>query len=333
MLTGIILQLDVCDRIWLCRMFISVPAYHELKLFNPHSISTTSTLCVLTIQNNVTPTLHQNLTFQFNDLSKGDTIMLAWSPNLDGLWEDFFPIVWKVSKFRKSGPCWTTATYMTQAQVESGKVISAATSININNSKKTILTEANIVYQFSVQKWLKLDPGVTFQPGLCWGTLLVIDVGAILDLYYQRRTKLKIPHLCLMYLKAEALKPRLASGLLLSDKSLRPKLSTNQSSQPMELITRHRFDPPSFPAAYTSMLVWNWFGKSIKSYLLCIWNIEVITHSLQASFEVQSRGFIPKTDEAYQNSVANQACKLRAFLELPMHPSDSANPSKGFVAM
>ncbi|KAG1792727.1 uncharacterized protein HD556DRAFT_1309025 [Suillus plorans] len=36
-----------------------------------------------------------------------------------------------------------------RAQVESGKAISAATSININNSKKTTLTKANNVYHFS----------------------------------------------------------------------------------------------------------------------------------------------------------------------------------------
>ncbi|KAG2106668.1 uncharacterized protein F5147DRAFT_653894 [Suillus discolor] len=85
----------------------------------------------------------------FNDLGKEVTIMLAWSPNLGGLYEDFFLIVWRVSKFGKSGPYWATETHTTQAQVESGKVISAATSVNINNSEKTTLTKANNVYHFS----------------------------------------------------------------------------------------------------------------------------------------------------------------------------------------
>ncbi|KAG1793306.1 uncharacterized protein HD556DRAFT_1375058 [Suillus plorans] len=72
----------------------------------------------------------RNLTFQ--------------SPNLDGLYEDFFPIVWKVSKFGKSGSYWATATYTAQlafsrAQVESGKVISAATSVHINVSDSHLL--------------------------------------------------------------------------------------------------------------------------------------------------------------------------------------------------
>ncbi|KAG1834166.1 hypothetical protein EV424DRAFT_1341464 [Suillus variegatus] len=89
-----------------------------------------------------------NLTFQFNDLGK-EVIMLAWSPNLDSLYEDFFLMVWRVSKFGKSGPYWATETYTDQAQVESGKDISAATSVNINNSEKTTLTKANDVYHFS----------------------------------------------------------------------------------------------------------------------------------------------------------------------------------------
>ncbi|KAG1794054.1 hypothetical protein EV424DRAFT_1353974 [Suillus variegatus] len=90
----------------------------------------------------VTPTLHHN------DLGK-EVIMLAWSPNLDSLYEDFFLMVWRVSKFGKSGPYWATETYTDQAQVESGKDISTATSVNINNSEKTTLTKANDVYHFS----------------------------------------------------------------------------------------------------------------------------------------------------------------------------------------
>ncbi|KAG2149130.1 uncharacterized protein EDB93DRAFT_1250053 [Suillus bovinus] len=96
----------------------------------------------------------RNLTFQSNNLGKEVTLMLAWSPNLEGLYQDVFPIVWKVTKFGKEGPYRATATYTAQlafsrAQVEAGKVISAATSVNININQKTTLTEANEVYHFS----------------------------------------------------------------------------------------------------------------------------------------------------------------------------------------
>ncbi|KAG1867139.1 hypothetical protein C8R48DRAFT_672012 [Suillus tomentosus] len=47
------------------------------------------------------------------------------------------------------GPYWATETQTAQAQVDSGKVISAATSVNINNSEKTTSTKANNVYHFS----------------------------------------------------------------------------------------------------------------------------------------------------------------------------------------
>ncbi|KAG2128527.1 uncharacterized protein EDB93DRAFT_1184528 [Suillus bovinus] len=96
----------------------------------------------------------RNLTFQSNNLGKEVTIMLAWSSNLDGLYQDVFPIVWKVIKFGKEGPYKATATYTAQfafsrAQFEAGKVISAATSVSINHGEKTTLTEANEVYHFS----------------------------------------------------------------------------------------------------------------------------------------------------------------------------------------
>ncbi|KAG1870503.1 hypothetical protein C8R48DRAFT_85395 [Suillus tomentosus] len=96
----------------------------------------------------------KNLTFQSNDLGKDVTLMLAWSPNVEGLYENVFPIVWKARKFAKSGPYRATATYTAQlafarAQVENGQVVSAATSVNINNGEKTTLTEANDVYYFS----------------------------------------------------------------------------------------------------------------------------------------------------------------------------------------
>ncbi|KAG2750702.1 hypothetical protein P692DRAFT_20831604 [Suillus brevipes Sb2] len=45
----------------------------------------------------------RNLAFQSNDLGKEVTLMLTFDAGMDGLYEDFFPVVWKVSKFGKSG--------------------------------------------------------------------------------------------------------------------------------------------------------------------------------------------------------------------------------------
>ncbi|KAG1812557.1 uncharacterized protein BJ212DRAFT_1301531 [Suillus subaureus] len=97
----------------------------------------------------------RNLTFQSNDLGKEATIMLALiNGDLQGLYEDFFPIVWKVSTFGKTGAYRAQATYTNQlafskAQVVNGNVISAGTCAKLNDGEKTTLTRTNDVYHFS----------------------------------------------------------------------------------------------------------------------------------------------------------------------------------------
>ncbi|KAG1742123.1 hypothetical protein EDB19DRAFT_1702133 [Suillus lakei] len=96
----------------------------------------------------------RNLTFQSNDLGKEATIMLTFDADMEGLYEDFFPVVWKVSKFGKTGPYRAHATYTSQLafskpQVVDGNIIDAETCVKINDSEKTSLTEANDVYHFS----------------------------------------------------------------------------------------------------------------------------------------------------------------------------------------
>ncbi|KAG2352118.1 hypothetical protein BDR07DRAFT_1439473 [Suillus spraguei] len=92
----------------------------------------------------------RNLTFQSNDLSKETTIMLTFDADMKGLYEDFFP----VCKFGRTGQYRTHATYTNQLafskpQVAGGNIIDAETSVKINVSEKTFLTEANNVYHFS----------------------------------------------------------------------------------------------------------------------------------------------------------------------------------------
>ncbi|KAG1777082.1 hypothetical protein EV702DRAFT_1105693 [Suillus placidus] len=96
----------------------------------------------------------RNLTFQSSDLGKEASIMLTFDGAMEGLYEDFFPIVWKVSKFGKTGPYRAHATYTSQLafskpQLENGNIIDAETCVKINDSEKTTLTEADDVFQFS----------------------------------------------------------------------------------------------------------------------------------------------------------------------------------------
>ncbi|KAG2046457.1 hypothetical protein BDR06DRAFT_977469 [Suillus hirtellus] len=100
--------------------------------------------------------------FHSNDLSKEVTIMLAWSPNLDGLYEDFFLIVWRVHKFRKLGPYWATenhtaqlATCLLQGQEWEGHQChdlhqyQSPMQAIMQKSEKTTLTKASGIYHFS----------------------------------------------------------------------------------------------------------------------------------------------------------------------------------------
>ncbi|KAG2037046.1 hypothetical protein BDR03DRAFT_1092153 [Suillus americanus] len=96
----------------------------------------------------------RNLTFESNDLGKEATIMLTFDADMEGLYKDFFPVVWKVSTFGQTGSYRARATYTSQLafskpQVVDGNIIDAETSVKINVSEKTTLTEANDVYHFS----------------------------------------------------------------------------------------------------------------------------------------------------------------------------------------
>ncbi|KAG1759462.1 hypothetical protein EDD22DRAFT_141591 [Suillus occidentalis] len=96
----------------------------------------------------------RNLTFQSNDLGKEASLMLTFDADMDGLYEESFPVVWKVAKFGKSGPYRANATYTSQLafskpQVVDGNIIDAETCVKINVGEKTFLTEANEVYHFS----------------------------------------------------------------------------------------------------------------------------------------------------------------------------------------
>ncbi|KAG2037051.1 hypothetical protein BDR03DRAFT_958400 [Suillus americanus] len=88
----------------------------------------------------------RHLTIHSHDLGKDATIMLALvNEDMQGLYEDFFPVVWKVTKFGKTGSYMSQVTYTNQlafakGQVVDGNYITAATSISLNAGQKTTLT-------------------------------------------------------------------------------------------------------------------------------------------------------------------------------------------------
>lgn len=81
--------------------------------------------------------------------------MLTFETNhIEGIYADVFPIVWKVSKFGKTGSYSARVTYTSQLafskpQVVNGNIIDAETCVKINDGEKTNLTVANGVHHFS----------------------------------------------------------------------------------------------------------------------------------------------------------------------------------------
>ncbi|KAG0708325.1 hypothetical protein DFH29DRAFT_476949 [Suillus ampliporus] len=99
-------------------------------------------------------TFFRHLSIQSNDLGKEATIILTFDGDMKGLYQDSFPVVWKVSTFGETGPCRMHATYTSQLavskpQVVDGNIIGAETAIGINNGQRIFLTEDNHVFHFS----------------------------------------------------------------------------------------------------------------------------------------------------------------------------------------
>ncbi|KAG0708326.1 hypothetical protein DFH29DRAFT_477001 [Suillus ampliporus] len=121
------------------------------KLFNPYSISTA--LRILQSEA-MSHTFVRHLIFQSNDLGKEATLILTFDGDMKGLYQDFFPVVWRVSTFGETGPYRMHATYTSQLavsklQVVDGNIVDAETAVKINYGQKTILTEVNDVFHFS----------------------------------------------------------------------------------------------------------------------------------------------------------------------------------------
>ncbi|KAG0695718.1 hypothetical protein DFH29DRAFT_1083255 [Suillus ampliporus] len=118
-------------------------------------------------------TFIRHLSIQSNDLGKEATIILTFDGGMKGLYQDSFPVVWKVNTFGETdgcshifaaplptyispvpGPCRMHATYTSQlavskSQVVDGNIVGAETAIGINNSQRIFLTEDNHVFHFS----------------------------------------------------------------------------------------------------------------------------------------------------------------------------------------
>ncbi|KAG0692020.1 hypothetical protein DFH29DRAFT_1085081 [Suillus ampliporus] len=156
-------------------------------------------------------TFFRHLSIQSNDLGKEATIILTFDGDMKGLYQDSFPVVWKVSTFGETGgcshifaaplptyispvpgPCRMHATYISQLavskpQVVDGNIVGAETAIGINNGQRIFLTEDNHVFHFSVMND-SCSPLMWETPGVvqvvnATGAIQDIAIGFISDGY------------------------------------------------------------------------------------------------------------------------------------------------------
>ncbi|KAG1724082.1 uncharacterized protein EDB91DRAFT_144037 [Suillus paluster] len=109
--------------------------------------------CVLPSQE-MSQTFIRNLTFQTDDLGRESTLLLTFDSYTEGIYDKFYPVVWRVSPFGKRGSYSMVATYTSQLaflkpQVVEGNITEASTCIEINYGQATTLTEAHDVFHFS----------------------------------------------------------------------------------------------------------------------------------------------------------------------------------------
>ncbi|KAG2747709.1 hypothetical protein P692DRAFT_20583026 [Suillus brevipes Sb2] len=97
----------------------------------------------------------RDLTFQSNDLEKDTTLVLTFDADMNGLYNEFFPVVWQAFTFGRHGSYRARATYTNQfafftPKVSAiGNITDASACVELNVGEKTSLTEANQVYHFS----------------------------------------------------------------------------------------------------------------------------------------------------------------------------------------
>ncbi|EGO19015.1 hypothetical protein SERLADRAFT_418651 [Serpula lacrymans var. lacrymans S7.9] len=99
-------------------------------------------------------TFVRNLTIRTHDLGHAATLLLTFDKDVEGIYKDYFPVVWHVVAFGAKGSYAMHATYTNQLtflkpQVDSGSIIGAETYIDINYNQSTTLTEEEGVFYFS----------------------------------------------------------------------------------------------------------------------------------------------------------------------------------------
>lgn len=95
------------------------------------------------------------MSFQAKDLGKESMLLLTFdSEKLEGIYKRFYPVVWKVGDFPKTGVHVMKVTYTNQfvfssVQVSKGKIADAETYVKIKNGERTNMIKENDAITFS----------------------------------------------------------------------------------------------------------------------------------------------------------------------------------------
>ncbi|KAG2140619.1 hypothetical protein DEU56DRAFT_286675 [Suillus clintonianus] len=95
----------------------------------------------------------RNLNFRANDLGRESTLLLTFGSNMDGIYRDYFPVVWRVTTFGAQGQFMVSAKYtnqlvFTKPQVQNLQIVGSAATVKIDYGQQTTLTQAGGGYCF-----------------------------------------------------------------------------------------------------------------------------------------------------------------------------------------
>lgn len=96
----------------------------------------------------------KNLTFESNNLGKESTLLLTFDSDMPGMYENYFPVAWRVATFGAKDVHSLVVIYkhqfaLTKPQVQHERIIDAATAVEINVDQTTTLTKDGNVFHFS----------------------------------------------------------------------------------------------------------------------------------------------------------------------------------------
>ncbi|KAG1815185.1 uncharacterized protein BJ212DRAFT_1300349 [Suillus subaureus] len=99
----------------------------------------------------------RDLTIQTGDLGKEATLVLMFHSDMECIYHKLFPVIWRTTSLGEKGRYSMRVTYTNQlafcrVQVNVGNIVDTETHVQIDDGKKTTLTQTDDSFKFSVPK-------------------------------------------------------------------------------------------------------------------------------------------------------------------------------------